>query len=128
MKQTLQDWQPQYKAQELPSIQTALCGLIAGAAGPMSNAPVDTLSESIHPIPPVPSQYPSKTNTQTTPKINPTPPPHSSLSHTVAVARTLFRQEGIKALYKGITPRIMRIAPGQAITYTIYEQLKVKLT
>ena len=47
LKQILQEMQPKYsESSELPSYQTALCGLVAGAAGPLSNAPVDTLSES----------------------------------------------------------------------------------
>jgi solute carrier family 25 citrate transporter 1 len=37
------------------------------------------------------------------------------------------RQEGFHAFYKGITPRIMRVAPGQAVTFTVYEYLKEKL-
>jgi solute carrier family 25 citrate transporter 1 len=37
------------------------------------------------------------------------------------------RQEGFHAFYKGITPRIMRVAPGQAVTFTVYEYLKDKL-
>ncbi len=31
------------------------------------------------------------------------------------------------AFYKGITPRIMRVAPGQAVTFTVYEYLKERL-
>ena len=31
------------------------------------------------------------------------------------------------AFYKGITPRVMRVAPGQAVTFTVYEFLKSKL-
>ena len=53
LKQGLHDWQPRYEDQELPGFQTALCGLVAGAAGPMSNAPIDTLSafsEAIHSV------------------------------------------------------------------------------
>lgn len=38
-----------------------------------------------------------------------------------------IRQEGFHAFYKGITPRIMRVAPGQAVTFTVYEYLKEKL-
>jgi solute carrier family 25 citrate transporter 1 len=38
-----------------------------------------------------------------------------------------YRQEGFHAFYKGITPRIMRVAPGQAVTFTVYEYLKDKL-
>jgi solute carrier family 25 citrate transporter 1 len=37
------------------------------------------------------------------------------------------RQEGFHAFYKGITPRIMRVAPGQAVTFTVYEFLKERL-
>ena len=37
------------------------------------------------------------------------------------------RQEGVHAFYKGITPRIMRVAPGQAVTFTVYEFLKDKI-
>ena len=37
------------------------------------------------------------------------------------------RQEGVHAFYKGITPRIMRVAPGQAVTFTVYEFLRGKL-
>lgn len=37
------------------------------------------------------------------------------------------RQEGFHAFYKGITPRIMRVAPGQAVTFTVYEYLKARL-
>jgi len=40
---------------------------------------------------------------------------------------TMNRQEGFHAFYKGITPRIMRVAPGQAVTFTVYEFLKEKL-
>jgi solute carrier family 25 citrate transporter 1 len=41
--------------------------------------------------------------------------------------RSKNRQEGFHAFYKGITPRIMRVAPGQAVTFTVYEYLKDKL-
>lgn len=37
------------------------------------------------------------------------------------------RQEGVHAFYKGITPRIMRVAPGQAVTFTVYEYVKDKI-
>lgn len=142
LKQSLQTLQPNYKDQELPGVQTALCGLIAGAAGPLSNAPIDTLStyipSSTHP-PSFPTRYhfkphntqlikPPPPTTETLTQRHPTPSGHSSFSHTTALARHLYQQEGLKALYKGITPRIMRLAPGQAITYTIYEYLKAQLS
>jgi solute carrier family 25 citrate transporter 1 len=31
----------------------------------------------------------------------------------------MFRNEGAKAFYKGITPRVLRVAPGQAIVFTV---------
>lgn len=39
----------------------------------------------------------------------------------------LVKEEGTAALYKGITPRIMRVAPGQAVTFTVYEFIKEQL-
>jgi solute carrier family 25 (mitochondrial citrate transporter), member 1 len=33
----------------------------------------------------------------------------------------IAREEGVRALWKGITPRLMRIMPGQAITFMTYE-------
>ena len=35
--------------------------------------------------------------------------------------RVIAREEGVLALWKGITPRLMRIVPGQAITFMTYE-------
>ena len=33
----------------------------------------------------------------------------------------IAQEEGVFALWKGITPRLMRIMPGQAITFMTYE-------
>lgn len=33
----------------------------------------------------------------------------------------IARNEGIHALWKGLTPRLLRIVPGQAITFMTYE-------
>ena len=43
------------------------------------------------------------------------------------LTRAIDRQEGVHAFYKGITPRIMRVAPGQAVTFTVYEYLREKI-
>jgi solute carrier family 25 citrate transporter 1 len=75
--------------------------------GPLSNAPIDTI----------------KTRLQKTPAL----PGETALSRIMTIARDMFRQEGVHAFYKGITPRIMRVAPGQAVTFTVYEFLKEKL-
>ncbi|KAI0850307.1 mitochondrial carrier [Daldinia vernicosa] len=91
----------------LPSWQTTLIGLVSGAMGPLSNAPIDTI----------------KTRLQKTPAEEGV----SAFKRISSIARDMFKQEGFHAFYKGITPRIMRVAPGQAVTFTVYEYLKDKL-
>lgn len=91
----------------LPSWQTTLIGLVSGAMGPLSNAPIDTI----------------KTRLQKTPA----EPGVSALKRITLIAGDMFKQEGFHAFYKGITPRVMRVAPGQAVTFTVYEYLKDKL-
>lgn len=94
-------------AASLPSWQTTIIGLVSGAMGPLSNAPIDTI----------------KTRLQKTPAEEGV----SAFRRISMIAGDMFRQEGFHAFYKGITPRIMRVAPGQAVTFTVYEYLKDKL-
>lgn len=103
-KLLLQNAQPAYRNKELPSYQTAVIGLISGAMGPLSNAPIDTI----------------KTRLQKTPG----QPGETAISRIRVIASDMFKQEGMNAFYKGITPRIIRVAPGQAVTFTVYEYLK----
>lgn len=91
----------------LPSWQTTVIGLVSGAMGPLSNAPIDTI----------------KTRLQKTPAEEGV----SAFKRISTIAGEMFKQEGFHAFYKGITPRIMRVAPGQAVTFTVYEYLKDKL-
>ena len=35
----------------------------------------------------------------------------------------MWRQEGVSSFYKGITPRVLRVAPGQAIVFAVYERV-----
>lgn len=107
LKETLQRLQPQYENQNLPGYQTTVIGLISGAMGPFSNAPIDTI----------------KTRLQKTPA----EPGQTAVSRILKISSDMFKQEGAKAFYKGITPRVMRVAPGQAVTFTVYEYLKKKL-
>lgn len=88
----------------LPSWQTALTGLVSGAMGPLSNAPIDTI----------------KTRLQR----NPAQPGETAVKRITSIAGTMWKQEGIRAFWMGITPRIMRVAPGQAVTFAVYEFLK----
>lgn len=91
----------------LPGWKTSLIGLISGAVGPFSNAPIDTI----------------KTRLQKTPA----EPGQTAMSRITAIASQMWKQEGIRAFWMGITPRVMRVAPGQAVTFTVYEFLKDKL-
>jgi solute carrier family 25 (mitochondrial citrate transporter), member 1 len=52
-KDLLKVWQPQYSAegQMLPSWQTTLIGLVSGAMGPLSNAPIDTIKTRLQKTP-----------------------------------------------------------------------------
>ena len=103
----MQNLQPIYHEQELPSYQTAVIGLIAGAVGPFTNAPIDTIKTRLQRMPGEPGE--------------------TAISRITNLTKTMFKQEGPKAFYKGITPRVMRVAPGQAVTFTMYEYLKEKL-
>lgn len=81
-----------------------IIGLVSGAMGPLSNAPIDTI----------------KTRLQKTPSAA----GETTSSRIRSITRDMWRQEGVHAFYKGITPRVMRVAPGQAVTFTVYESLK----
>lgn len=35
----------------------------------------------------------------------------------------MWRTEGVRSFYKGITPRVLRVAPGQAIVFAVYERV-----
>ncbi|KAI1213752.1 mitochondrial carrier [Annulohypoxylon truncatum] len=111
-KEVLLRWQEQAGGKnsgsaQLPSWQTTVIGLVSGAMGPLSNAPIDTI----------------KTRLQKTPAEEGV----SAFRRISVIAGEMFKQEGVHAFYKGITPRIMRVAPGQAVTFTVYEYLKEKL-
>lgn len=88
----------------LPGWQTACIGLISGAVGPFSNAPIDTI----------------KTRLQR----NPAQPGETAVGRIVTIGSQMWKQEGIRAFWMGITPRVMRVAPGQAVTFAVYEYLK----
>ncbi|GAB7366817.1 hypothetical protein MBLNU230_g0990t1 [Neophaeotheca triangularis] len=89
---------------ELPSWQTAIIGLISGAVGPFSNAPIDTI----------------KTRLQRTPAEE----GQTAIGRITAIGSQMWKQEGARAFWMGITPRVMRVAPGQAVTFAVYEYLK----
>lgn len=91
-------------ASNLPGWQTSMIGLISGACGPFSNAPIDTIKTRLQKTPAAPGQ--------------------TAIQRITIIASDMFKQEGFRAFYKGIIPRVARVAPGQAVTFTVYEYLK----
>lgn len=95
MKEYAAKLQPQYDI--LPSWQHMLLGLVSGAMGPLSNAPIDTIKTRLQ---------------KSQAKVG-----ESALARITSIAKDMFKQEGFRAFYAGITPRIMRVAPGQVCCY-----------
>lgn len=50
-KETLLKWQPEFEKGALPGYQTTLIGLVSGAMGPLSNAPIDTIKTRLQKTP-----------------------------------------------------------------------------
>ncbi|RKP14966.1 mitochondrial carrier domain-containing protein [Piptocephalis cylindrospora] len=103
MKKQLQIWQPEKEI--LPSWQHLLIGGLSGAMGPMSNAPIDTI----------------KTRIQRASGLS----GESGWTRFTTVTRDIIKNEGYAAFYKGLTPRLLRVAPGQAITFMVYERVRL---
>ena len=94
--------------------KTLLNGLLAGAVGPCFNAPVDVIKTRMMAqtyVPGEPIKY----------------------KNWFQAGKLIAQEEGVRALWKGIIPRLTRLAPGQAITWTVvlrvtswFEQLGVQ--
>lgn len=65
----------------------------------MFNAPIDTIKT----------------------RIQKNPSSEKGWTRFVGVTRGIYKNEGLAAFYKGLTPRVLRVAPGQAITFMVYE-------
>lgn len=101
LKARLQDAQD---TQVLPTWQTAIIGFTSGAIGPFCNNPLDTI----------------KTRMQKETAIS----NESNLSRAVRIGTNLIKESGIRAFYKGIIPRVMRVASGQCVVFPVYEFFK----
>ena len=88
--------------QVLPSWQSLMIGGLSGGMGPMVNNPLDVV----------------KTRLQKQVVHEGKQPKYTGLLQACGV---IAREEGAFALWKGITPRLLRIMPGQAITFMTYE-------
>lgn len=88
--------------------QSLLLGGLSGGMGPLVNNPLDVV----------------KTRMQKQVIRPGTEPKYQSLMQSCVV---IAREEGTLALWKGITPRLMRIMPGQAITFMTYEAVSKQM-
>jgi solute carrier family 25 (mitochondrial citrate transporter), member 1 len=51
-------------------------------------------------------------------------PGTSAWSRISTIASAMWREEGFRSFYKGITPRVLRVAPGQAVVFAVYERVR----
>ncbi|KAJ3046123.1 hypothetical protein HDV00_003873 [Rhizophlyctis rosea] len=100
LKQKMHELQPD-RAGSLPAYQHMAMGFISGACGPLFNAPIDTIKT----------------------RIQKNPSSEKGYKRFVNVTKGIIQNEGFTAFYKGLTPRVLRVAPGQAITFMVYERV-----
>lgn len=91
-----------YSGGELPSWLHLVLGGLSGGMGPCVNNPLDVVKTRMQRQVIVPGEVPK----------------YQNMLQGVAV---IAREEGVGSLWKGITPRLLRIMPGQAITFMTYE-------
>ncbi|TPX34645.1 hypothetical protein SmJEL517_g02686 [Synchytrium microbalum] len=100
LKTALHKAQPE-AGDTLPAYQHMLMGFISGACGPLFNAPIDTIKT----------------------RIQKNPSQQRGWARFVEVTTGMLKNEGWRSFWKGTTPRVLRVAPGQAITFMVYERV-----
>lgn len=88
--------------------QSLLIGGFSGGMGPLANNPLDVVKTRLQKQVVVPGKEPKYTGL-------------------VQACGVIAKEEGVLALWKGITPRLLRIMPGQAITFMTYEAVSTKM-
>lgn len=88
---------------DISAWKTFITGVCGGAIGPFLNCPFDVAKTRVQ------AQEKLKADLSGTAK-------YRGLIHTI---RTVFVEEGFKALYKGLFLRVARVAPGQGISWVV---------
>ncbi|XP_058110297.1 mitochondrial succinate-fumarate transporter 1 [Magnolia sinica] len=83
--------------------QSMVSGFLAGTAGPVCTGPFDVVKTRLM------AQSRSGGDVK-----------YKGMVHAI---RTIFAEEGLVALWKGLLPRLMRIPPGQAIMWAVADQV-----
>ncbi|KAH7865602.1 hypothetical protein Vadar_008779 [Vaccinium darrowii] len=84
--------------------QSMISGFLAGTAGPVCTGPFDVVKTRLM----AQSRSPSVELK------------YKGMVHAI---RTIYKEEGLRALWKGLLPRLMRIPPGQAIMWAVSDQI-----
>lgn len=101
-----------------------LIGLTSGAAGPLFNAPIDTIKTrkyTAHYLLFLLSTQaePGQLGVQMTRVAD----GQSSFQQLCHIVDGMWKAEGARSFYKGLTPRVLRVAPGQAVVFAVYERV-----
>ncbi|MCD7465242.1 Mitochondrial succinate-fumarate transporter [Datura stramonium] len=83
--------------------QSMISGFLAGTAGPICTGPFDVVKTRL--------MAQSKSGGELK---------YRGMFHAIA---TIHAEEGLRALWKGLIPRLMRIPPGQAIMWAVADQI-----
>lgn len=83
--------------------QSMISGFLAGTAGPICTGPFDVVKTRLM------AQSKSGGDLK-----------YRGMVHAI---RTIYAEEGLRALWKGLLPRLMRIPPGQAIMWAVADQV-----
>ncbi|KAE8702114.1 Mitochondrial succinate-fumarate transporter 1 [Hibiscus syriacus] len=81
--------------------QSMVSGFLAGTAGPICTGPFDVVK--------------TRLMAQSGDGVK-----YKGMFHAI---RTIYAEEGLRALWKGLVPRLMRIPPGQAIMWAVADQV-----
>uniref|UniRef100_A0A0D6R083 Mitochondrial succinate-fumarate transporter 1-like n=1 Tax=Araucaria cunninghamii TaxID=56994 RepID=A0A0D6R083_ARACU len=85
--------------------QSMISGFLAGTAGPICTGPFDVVKTRLM----------AQIRSVETGEVK-----YKGMFHAL---RTIFAEEGLLALWKGLLPRLMRIPPGQAIMWAVADQV-----
>lgn len=83
--------------------QSMISGFLAGTAGPLCTGPFDVVKTRL------------MAQTREGGGLK-----YKGMIHAI---RTIYAEEGLRALWKGLLPRLMRIPPGQAIMWAVADQI-----
>ncbi|KAM8706704.1 hypothetical protein ACLKA7_010895 [Drosophila subpalustris] len=92
---------PAFEDRTSEFLRKVFIGFLAGTLGCFANIPFDVAKSRIQGPQPVPNEI--------------------KYRGTISTLATIYREEGFRALYKGLTPKIMRLGPGGAIMLLVFD-------